>query len=95
MTVSLLRSPVKTLYLFGIVAKDTIAHYTKSFIQHPGVIFVLLPLLILYLALDNVSGAHQETVSEVEELVAMAVWWLGLGILSSVGLGTILSLQQE
>lgn len=44
--------------------------------------------MILYIVLNNVDGAHQETVSELEEVVLMAVWWLGLGILSSVGLGT-------
>lgn len=34
------------------------------------------------------AGVAVEGVGEVEQMVKFAVWWLGLGVLSSVGLGT-------
>ena len=34
------------------------------------------------------AGQHIEEVQKVELWCSWAVWWLGLGILSSIGLGT-------
>ncbi len=34
------------------------------------------------------SGAAEGPLAEAEEWVEFAVWWLGLGVLSSIGLGT-------
>ena len=34
------------------------------------------------------SGAAEGQLAQAEEWVEFAVWWLGLGVLSSIGLGT-------
>lgn len=47
----------------------------------------LLLSLATYLSL-KVSGVAGESVQEAETWVEFVVWWVGLGILSSVGLGT-------
>ena len=43
--------------------------------------------MLAYLGL-KVTGAAEETVGEVESWLAYVVWWVGLGVLSSIGLGT-------
>lgn len=51
----------------------------------------LLPvtlILAVYLAVSNVDGPHEEIIAEIEINVAFVVWWVGLGVLSSIGLGT-------
>ena len=35
-----------------------------------------------------ISGPHDHAVHLIEESVKFVVWWFGLGVLSSVGLGT-------
>jgi len=51
----------------------------------------LLPAALLaavYLVLNNIEGSHGAIVDEIEINTAFLVWWVGLGVLSSVGLGT-------
>jgi len=38
--------------------------------------------------LANINGPHLYWVGELEEDIKFIIWWIGLGILSSVGLGT-------
>jgi len=85
---SLLRSPILTLYYFSLVLKENFLYYTRYLATHPGVVFVLIPLLAMYFILGNIEGSHQLLVREFEQTILFAVWWLGLGILSSIGLGT-------
>ena len=35
-----------------------------------------------------VPGAHQESVATAETFLLSSLWWVGLGVLSSIGLGT-------
>ena len=51
----------------------------------------LLPtavLLAVYLGAAAVDGPHTPLLVELEHSVLFAVWWIGLGVLSSIGLGT-------
>jgi hypothetical protein len=51
----------------------------------------LLPTAVLgaaYLGASAVDGPHKSLLVEVEHSVLFAVWWVGLGVLSSIGLGT-------
>merc|ERR1719285_895683 len=42
----------------------------------------------LYILLHTVPGSHTDSVLHIEKYLAWCLWWVGLGILSSVGLGT-------
>ncbi len=37
---------------------------------------------------NNAAGTAADQLAELEEAVQYAVWWVGLGVLSSIGLGT-------
>jgi len=45
-------------------------------------------VLVLLVLVHNLPGSHQETLLDLEKYLLWCGWWVGLGILSSVGLGT-------
>jgi len=67
--------------------KDALVSAFLYVTGHQAFRFFLLPAVGLYLVLKNLEGGHQAAVLSVEQLVAFIVWWVGLGILSSVGFG--------
>lgn len=85
---TLLRSPVRTLQLFFLSLIETIKTYTVYAATHRVTIYVLAPLLLVYLVVNNIEGAHHGFLDQFELWCEMFVWWFGLGVLSSVGLGT-------
>mmetsp|Transcript_9964 Transcript_9964/g.40343 ORF Transcript_9964/g.40343 Transcript_9964/m.40343 type:complete len:400 (-) Transcript_9964:49-1248(-) len=85
---TLLRSPLRTLRLFVITLVETIKAYTVYCLTHRVSIYVLAPLLLVYLVVNNIEGAHHGFLDEFETYCEMFFWWFGLGVLSSVGLGT-------
>lgn len=56
-------------------------HYKVSVLL---VIAVILASVVAY----HSPGPHQEMVQSIEKQVLWCLYWLGLGVLSSVGLGT-------
>ena len=86
---SLLRQPARTVNLFAAAAGDALVHWLRWLWGHRAVA-VYLPLLLVctLTAAHHVRGPHQAALAEAELYVAVACWWLGLGVLSSIGLGT-------
>eukprot|EP01097_Dermamoeba_algensis_P005084 TRINITY_DN3244_c0_g2_i1.p1 TRINITY_DN3244_c0_g2~~TRINITY_DN3244_c0_g2_i1.p1 ORF type:complete len:390 (-),score=85.01 TRINITY_DN3244_c0_g2_i1:44-1183(-) len=86
--ITLFKHPLITLKYFSIVAgifvKDTIL-FLKN---HKVFTQIFIPLVIILVSLYFIPGAHQPVVRSSEEAVLFAFWWIGLGILSSIGLGT-------
>mmetsp|Transcript_7595 Transcript_7595/g.9651 ORF Transcript_7595/g.9651 Transcript_7595/m.9651 type:complete len:385 (-) Transcript_7595:811-1965(-) len=85
--ITLLRAPLTTLYLFTVVVLDytkyLITNSLKSSITH----FLVLPLVGLYAGLKY-TGDFADEVGLVDFWVSYVVWWFGLGVLSSIGLGS-------
>ncbi|PSC74979.1 Vacuole membrane 1 [Micractinium conductrix] len=84
---TLLRSPLRTLAAFGASAASSAARSAAWLASHPATLFLLAPLLLLYGGL-KISGALSGEVRETELWLQYLVWWVGLGVLSSIGLGT-------
>lgn len=86
---SLLRQPVRTVGLFAAEASDALARWlcwlwgNRAYAAYP-------PLLLActLLAAHHVRGPHFAALEEAELYFSVACWWLGLGVLSSIGLGT-------
>jgi len=85
---SLVRSPGRTLYYFFSFVYEFISAFVHGIVTHPIVIYLLIPVILIYFVVDNLDGAHQVFVTEMEHQIMLIVWWVGLGVLSSVGLGT-------
>lgn len=85
---TLLRRPLRTLAHFGVVLARFASWLLLYVAQHNATRFVLLPLLALWAAASVLEGEHHAVLDEVNTNVEFVVWWVGLGVLSSVGLGT-------
>ncbi|POM68595.1 hypothetical protein PHPALM_15227, partial [Phytophthora palmivora] len=85
---TLFRRPISVLYHFSVVFLRFLKWLALRVQRSPATRFVLLPLLLLWLVASSRDGPHRELLDEFNESVKFVVWWVGLGVLSSVGLGT-------
>lgn len=84
---TLFRSPFRTLAAFGASAATSAARGAAWLASHPLTLFILAPLLLAYAGL-RVTGTLAAEVREAEAWLSYTIWWIGLGVLSSIGLGT-------
>lgn len=57
-------------------------------VTHRVTLFIIGPMTVLWLSVSEMDGPHQEMMGELRITAKYVVWWVGLGVLSSVGLGT-------
>jgi membrane protein YqaA with SNARE-associated domain/predicted secreted protein len=57
-------------------------------LSHPLFLFAVLPLGLLWYILEFIPGPYTAMIDKIEFCVEFFVWWVGLGILSSIGLGS-------
>lgn len=86
-SLTLCRSPLMTLKHFNASVFKSAGQSLRWTVAHPATLFLVLPILILYGALKSL-GLHPELVYEFEYTIEFFVWWVGLGILSSIGFGS-------
>ena len=60
----------------------------RSVLSSELFLFGILPLCVVYVFGSSIEGPHQPLFQEMSVWLRFAVWWLGLGVLSSIGLGT-------
>jgi vacuole membrane protein 1 len=88
MKITLWQSPGRTLYLFSKAGCKLIISTIKYLILHPVMVRFLTPLFVLWIILEFIPGPYTEFIDNIEFWIAYVVWWVGLGILSSIGLGS-------
>jgi len=84
-TLVLYRRPLATLALFGGVVVDAALAGVQWLGRHRGYLVAVLGVVLARFAVpeDRVAG-----LDELDADVRFVVWWVTLGVLSSVGLGT-------
>uniref|UniRef100_A0A8C5F7K6 Vacuole membrane protein 1 n=1 Tax=Gadus morhua TaxID=8049 RepID=A0A8C5F7K6_GADMO len=82
------RKPLLTLHYFSLELLHSLSDFTLSLWKRRRYVCGVLLLLLLLFIAYHVEGSHQQSVRRVEKTVLCCAYWLGLGILSSVGLGT-------
>ncbi|XP_024117603.1 vacuole membrane protein 1, partial [Oryzias melastigma] len=82
------KKPVLTLRYFFLELLVILRGWMGRLWQHRQTALGLLILLILLFIAYCIDGAHQKYVRYVEKKTLWCAYWAGLGILSSVGLGT-------
>uniref|UniRef100_A0AAV1UHZ0 Uncharacterized protein n=1 Tax=Peronospora matthiolae TaxID=2874970 RepID=A0AAV1UHZ0_9STRA len=85
---TLFQRPLSVLYHFSIVFLRFVKWLALRIQRSSATRFVLLPLLLLWLVASSRDGPHRPLLDEINQSVKFVVWWVGLGVLSSVGLGT-------
>uniref|UniRef100_A0A3Q4MZM1 Vacuole membrane protein 1 n=1 Tax=Neolamprologus brichardi TaxID=32507 RepID=A0A3Q4MZM1_NEOBR len=82
------KKPLLTLHYFTLELLITLKGWTWRLWQQRQTVFGLLILLILLSIAYRIEGAHTQYVCYMEKKTLWCAYWVGLGILSSVGLGT-------
>ncbi|KAG7471297.1 hypothetical protein MATL_G00123020 [Megalops atlanticus] len=88
LTLVLWRKPILTLQYFLLEALITLKEWTWRLWQRRGTVFAVLVVVAFFTAAYYVEGTHQKYVQYLERKFLWCAYWVGLGILSSVGLGT-------
>lgn len=82
------RRPILTLNYFLLETLITLKEWTIKLWQRRGSVFLLAVLCCLFSLAYSTEGPHQRYVQHLEKRFLWCAYWVGLGILSSVGLGT-------
>uniref|UniRef100_A0A3P9L0Z1 Vacuole membrane protein 1 n=2 Tax=Oryzias latipes TaxID=8090 RepID=A0A3P9L0Z1_ORYLA len=82
------KKPVLTLRYFFMELLFTLRGWMGRFWQHRQTALGLLILLVVLSIAYRIEGVHQKYVRYAEKKTLWCAYWAGLGILSSVGLGT-------
>jgi hypothetical protein len=82
------KQPVMVLIRFSEKVWGWLKKGTSNLITSQLFLFGLLPLCVIYVFGSTLEGPHQPFFRDLTIWLRFAVWWLGLGILSSIGLGT-------
>ena len=85
---TLWQRPFKTLHVFCAALANSIYRLLVFVLSHSIFLWVCLPLGILWLVAEFVPGPHTPYVRAADFTVEYVVWWVGLGVLSSIGLGS-------
>ncbi|KAI1893554.1 hypothetical protein AGOR_G00124920 [Albula goreensis] len=88
MALVLWRKPVLTLQYFFLEALITLKEWTRRLWRRRAVVFTVLLVFVFFSVAYSIEGAHQKYVEYLEKKFLWCAYWVGLGILSSVGLGT-------
>ncbi|KAM8977205.1 vacuole membrane protein 1 [Pelodytes ibericus] len=87
-SIVLWRKPLITLQYFFLETLINLKEWSLKLWHRRGMVVSLLLLLILLTVAYYIEGNHQQYVQYVEKKFLWCAYWVGLGILSSVGLGT-------
>ncbi|XP_021559651.1 vacuole membrane protein 1 isoform X2 [Neomonachus schauinslandi] len=82
------RQPLITLQYFSLEILVILKEWTSKLWHRQSIVVSFLLLLAVLIATYYVEGAHQQYVQRIEKQFLLYAYWIGLGILSSVGLGT-------
>lgn len=87
-TLDLCHRPLDTLQTFVLATVSFVFLSVRYITTHSFVLYFILPMVIVWLILEQIPGPYSDAINKIEFAVQYIVWWTGLGILSSIGLGS-------
>lgn len=82
------RRPIFTLYYFTLELAHLIIHYFLKIINYRKLVFLLVLMCALITFGFYTDGSHLPILLFLRKKVFWCAYWMGLGIASSIGLGT-------
>ena len=82
------KRPIKTLDYFVRELSITLYSLCLRILQYRKSLLFLVSLSLVFAVLVQVKGPHQEVLELGRKILIWCLYWLGLGVLSSIGLGT-------
>jgi hypothetical protein len=87
-SLTLFQAPLLTIRLFLTAAIEFIAATLKDVLHHPLFLYFIFPVVSLWAVLKQIDGPHTYLVESSQFWAEFVAWWVGLGIQSSIGLGS-------
>ncbi|XP_043275660.1 vacuole membrane protein 1 isoform X2 [Venturia canescens] len=87
-SLSLWTHPITTLHYFIRELLIDISNLTKNILRYKKTVWLSVLVIGLFLLLSRVAGPQQNVFKFLEAKLIWWAYWVGLGVLSSVGLGT-------
>ncbi|RUS82273.1 hypothetical protein EGW08_009951 [Elysia chlorotica] len=87
-SIVLWRKPLVTLQYFGLESFMLLSALGNRMYKRKVAVMLTLVLMLVAYTVYSMEGPHQQIVQSVEKKFLWYAYWVGLGILSSVGLGT-------
>jgi len=87
-SIVLWKKPFTTLHYFLVELCLTIQEYTLKLLSNKIIVLTSLIFILLTIVAYYTPGPHQSYLHSTEKEIVWCLYWLGLGVLSSVGLGT-------
>ncbi|KAF5944605.1 hypothetical protein HYC85_018682 [Camellia sinensis] len=86
---TLTAQPVKTFKFFILAVIQNLKRSVLYLLAHGGWLMVLCIVVVLVgILLLTIDGPHEKHVEELRQYLEFGLWWLALGVASSVGLGS-------
>ncbi|XP_034235958.1 vacuole membrane protein 1-like isoform X3 [Thrips palmi] len=82
------RKPLKTLNYFSRELWINVITYAQTLFKHRITVFVSILVCAAFYVLYTIPGPHQQYMQAGKSEISWCLYWVGLGVLSSVGLGT-------
>ncbi|XP_017869540.1 PREDICTED: vacuole membrane protein 1 [Drosophila arizonae] len=82
------RRPLQTSKYCALELIELLCSWGSSLLRQRGLLAVLIVLGLVFSVIYKIDGPHQQIIELVHRNTWFFVYWLGLGVLSSVGLGT-------
>lgn len=80
--------PMTTLHYGFRELSILILEWCSSFLKRKMSLLAVAVIAVLIYTSRHLEGPHQGKILEIEAYLLWCLWWVGLGVLSSVGLGT-------
>lgn len=87
-SIVLWKRPITTVHYFLVELLLNIQEYALKLLRNRLLVFVSMIVVVLTIAAYYTPGPHQMYLRSTEKEIVWCLYWLGLGVLSSVGLGT-------
>lgn len=87
-SIKLWTHPILTIKYCGLEVSALFETYKRGFFNNKKTIAFLTILLIGFFTMWYIPGKHQVYVELIRSNAFFVVYWVGLGVISSIGLGT-------
>ncbi|PIN09459.1 Vacuole membrane protein VMP1 [Handroanthus impetiginosus] len=86
---TLASQPLRTLKLFSLAVKQYLQKSVAYLLSHGGWFMLLSTIvMIIGILLVTIDGPHEKHVEEALHYMRFGLWWVALGVASSIGLGS-------